>query len=116
MNFSLLVSRAARFWGDRTAIVSDDGCITFTELEAGVQSFAGRLRSAGVDRGDRVAIMVGNRWEWYEAFFATLRLGAVAVGADQDLPEGSALAQDGHPHLPGPAGAPEGAELGAVLR
>ena len=40
---------------------------------------AGGLAAAGVGRGDRVAIRLGNGIEWVLAFFGTQLLGAVAV-------------------------------------
>ena len=40
---------------------------------------AGGLRAAGVQRGDRVAIRLGNGVDWVLAFFGALMAGAVAV-------------------------------------
>jgi long-chain acyl-CoA synthetase len=44
-----------------------------------VRVFAAALASWGVAKGDRVAILSENRWEWAVADFATLALGAVDV-------------------------------------
>src|SRR6185369_848493 len=40
---------------------------------------AGGLRAAGVTRGDRVAIRLGNGVDWVLAFFGTILAGGVAV-------------------------------------
>jgi long-chain acyl-CoA synthetase len=54
------------------------------ERAAGV---AGGLQAAGVERGDRVAIRLGNGIEWVLAFFAVQMLGAVAVPVNTRLTE-----------------------------
>jgi long-chain acyl-CoA synthetase len=49
------------------------------ELSQRVRKCAGALRGMGVGKGDRVAILSENRWEWHATDFATLALGAVDV-------------------------------------
>jgi long-chain acyl-CoA synthetase len=44
-----------------------------------VRAFAGALSSWGIKKGDRVAILAENRWEWAVADFAVLAMGAVDV-------------------------------------
>ena len=44
-----------------------------------VRAFAEALNSWGIKKGDRVAILGENRWEWAVADFATLAIGAVDV-------------------------------------
>jgi long-chain acyl-CoA synthetase len=44
-----------------------------------VRAVAGALRAWGIGKGDRVAILAENRWEWAVADFACLALGAVDV-------------------------------------
>ena len=53
--------------------------ISRQELLSTARQAAGGLRSAGVRRGDRVALMVSNRREFLEVFFAVSSLGAVCV-------------------------------------
>lgn len=53
--------------------------ISSTELYRNVAGFAGALRSWGMGKGDRVAILSENRPEWTIADFAILSLGAVTV-------------------------------------
>jgi acyl-CoA synthetase (AMP-forming)/AMP-acid ligase II len=55
--------------------------ITFAEHLGAVASVAAQLRREfGVGPGDRVAIVAANCPEWIVAFWATVSLGAVAVG------------------------------------
>ncbi len=44
-----------------------------------VRALAATLRSWGIAKGDRVAILSENRWEWAIADFASLAIGAVDV-------------------------------------
>jgi long-chain acyl-CoA synthetase len=44
-----------------------------------VRTFAAALSGWGVKKGDRVAILAENRWEWAVADFAVLAIGAVDV-------------------------------------
>ncbi len=53
--------------------------ITGDQLYARVRAFAGALSQWGINKGDRVAILAENRWEWAVADFAILALGAVDV-------------------------------------
>jgi long-chain acyl-CoA synthetase len=49
------------------------------EVSLRVRTFAAALRGFGIGKGDRVAILSENRWEWAVADFAALALGAVDV-------------------------------------
>jgi len=53
--------------------------ITGHQLYARVHALAGALTGWGIGKGDRVAILAENRWEWAVADFAVLALGAVDV-------------------------------------
>ena len=53
--------------------------LTYAEFREEVRRFARGLHALGVRRGDKVAILMGNRPEWLIADFAILSLGAVMV-------------------------------------
>lgn len=53
--------------------------ITASQVYGMVRALAEALRAMGVVKGDRVAILSENRWEWAIADFAVLALGAVDV-------------------------------------
>jgi acyl-CoA synthetase (AMP-forming)/AMP-acid ligase II len=62
------------------AVVELDGPrVSFSELWDRSARVAGGLRAAGVGRGDRVAVRLGNGVDWVLAFFGTLMSGGVAV-------------------------------------
>ena len=64
---------------DRPAVVTDDGVVTWAELDARSREFAGALVAAGIDAGDRVAIWSPNGIEWIVAVLGLFRAGAVLV-------------------------------------
>ena len=53
--------------------------ITSDEAYGRVRALAARLAQWGVKKGDRVALLSENRWEWPVTDFAVLALGAVDV-------------------------------------
>jgi acetyl-CoA synthetase len=65
-------------------IVEEDGRearLTFAELSARSSQVAGWLRALGVQRGDRLLVMLGNQVELWETLLAAMKLGAVVVPA-----------------------------------
>ena len=86
-----LPRRTARRLPDKTAVidVSDGTELTFAELEALVERVAGALVAAGLEKGDRLALLSHNCWEFGVLNFATARAGVVLVpvnfmlGADE---------------------------------
>ncbi|WP_246153302.1 AMP-dependent synthetase/ligase [Terriglobus albidus] len=53
--------------------------ISSAQLYARVRAFAKALESWGIKKGDRVALISENRWEWAVTDFAALAIGAVGV-------------------------------------
>ncbi|GAA2098216.1 long-chain-fatty-acid--CoA ligase [Actinomadura alba] len=75
----------ARETPDRIAFISADERVTYAEFDSRVDRAANALRAAGVDRGDRVAILDKNSIEYVEQLFAAARLGAVQVPVNYRL-------------------------------
>jgi acyl-coenzyme A synthetase/AMP-(fatty) acid ligase len=59
----------------RIALWSEHGEMTFAELNAAANRLVQRLRMAGLERGDAVALVCGNRNEFAVVRFATHRAG-----------------------------------------
>ncbi len=53
--------------------------ITWQQMATHVKACAAHLKKIGVQRGDRVAIFAGNRWEWWVSDLASLAIGAISV-------------------------------------
>ncbi len=75
--FNLEVS-AARF-PDKTAYVYGGRSLSFAGLKRQAEQLAGWLQSAGVERGDRVALFMQNCPQFVVAFYAVMRANAVVV-------------------------------------
>jgi len=87
------VSRWAQERPDHPAVVSGPNGWSYRDLEAQVASWAGRLVAVGVTRGDRVALLGGNRLELVAQIHAVGRLGAVAVMLNARLTSAELLPQ-----------------------
>ena len=74
-----LLTRTAAAHPKRAATHFYGATLSYGRLAQLVDRFAGALDQLGVRRGDRVAIMLPNVPQFVVAFYATLRLGAVAV-------------------------------------
>jgi acyl-CoA synthetase (AMP-forming)/AMP-acid ligase II len=101
---------------DREAVVETGGGprLTYRELWDRAARVAGGLRAAGLSRGDRAAIRLGNGADWVLAFVGTVLAGAVAVPVNTRFTEdeaGYVVTDSGAgyvfaPGLPLPDGAP----------
>jgi benzoate-CoA ligase family protein len=65
--------------GASVAIVSDEGSMTYSELDAAVRAFASALKRAGVGRDERIALVLPDGPLHAIAFWGAIAAGAVAV-------------------------------------
>lgn len=78
----VLVSTCARF-GELPAYTSMGSSMTFRELDGATRDFAAWLQKvAGLQRGDRVALMMPNLLQYPVALFGALRAGMVVVNVN----------------------------------
>ncbi|WP_047153893.1 class I adenylate-forming enzyme family protein [Aneurinibacillus tyrosinisolvens] len=83
-----MLARTAANYPDKEALVSAEERITYREFAARVERIAGNLYSIyGIRKGDRVAVLVGNRIEFALLIFACARIGAIAVILNTRLKE-----------------------------
>ena len=68
-----------RFAG-KTALYSDDRCLTFGEVSSEVNRVGNALRDLDTRPGEVVGILSPDCAEWTAAFFATFKVGGVALG------------------------------------
>ena len=71
--------------GDRVAVRTDDGTLTFEQVRLLSNRFGNALREAGVRPGERVLVSMPDRPEFVGALFGILKLGAVVVMVNPDL-------------------------------
>jgi len=74
----MVLSAADRF-GDAEAVVDGALRLSFNQLVHRIRCAAGAFASAGIDKGDRVAIWAPNCAEWIIAAFGLLSAGGVLV-------------------------------------
>ena len=79
MNFLDLITANAANNPGKTAIVTDQGRVTWAEFEQTTNRIANAIISAGLVGGDKVAALIGNSAEGVLLFFGTLKAGAVYV-------------------------------------
>ena len=74
-----LLRRSAARYPDKLAVVSGDRRATYAAFDAAVDSCAAALADRGLTKGDRLALLCHNSWEFAVLAFATARLGVVLV-------------------------------------
>jgi len=79
MNLSEIIDWWADKLPDHYAVAYEDQRITYLELLRSVNKLSNALVKAGVQKGDRVATLMGNRPEFVVSYFAIMRIGAIAV-------------------------------------
>jgi long-chain acyl-CoA synthetase len=68
-----------RAHGDKTFLVHEDERVSFEAFYRAVTHMAAELEAFGVQKGDRVAIVMRNLPEWPVAFYGALSLGAIVT-------------------------------------
>jgi 3-hydroxybenzoate/4-hydroxybenzoate---CoA ligase len=64
---------------DKSAIVSDDECVSYGELAVRVARLAAALREAGMHPGDRVAILMLDHADLVALYLAIIAAGGIAI-------------------------------------
>jgi fatty-acyl-CoA synthase len=77
-----LIDELARRLPEHEALVGSGQRYTYRQLRAEMRRIARALHALGVRRGDKVAILMGNRPEWVIADLAITALGGVMVGVN----------------------------------
>jgi carnitine-CoA ligase len=77
--FPCLLERQARRYGDKPLVRMGSIERSFAGTRDATARAAGLLRAAGIERGDRVALMCENRIELLDLILGATWMGAVAV-------------------------------------
>jgi len=82
--------------GGQTAVVYEGRRYSYSEIAALVNQAGNALRRAGVERGDRVLIILPDSPEFVAAYFGAMKIGAVAVPTSTALrpPDYAYLAEE----------------------
>jgi long-chain acyl-CoA synthetase len=82
-----LLDDAVHRYPDNRALLGDDWCLTFAQLDHEVNKACHVLSGEGIRRGSAVAASSGNSADIVVAFLAVMRLGARWVGLNRALSE-----------------------------
>jgi fatty-acyl-CoA synthase len=74
-----LLHRTAQRYPDKLAVVAGDLRISYAECDAAVNRTAHALADRGLTKGDRLALLSHNCWQYAVLAFATAKLGVVLV-------------------------------------
>jgi fatty-acyl-CoA synthase len=74
-----LLHRTAQRYPDKLAVVAGDVRATYAEFDAAVNRAARALADRGLTKGDRLALLSHNCWQYAVFAIATARLGVVLV-------------------------------------
>jgi len=85
MNIGYILTRSARYFGDRTAFVFDDRTYNFRELNRRVNRLVNALCGLGLKKGDRVGALFHNCPSYLEAYLALYKGGLVWVRLNSRL-------------------------------
>ncbi len=96
-----MVHRTAARVPGKLAIVSGATRLTFAELEAAVSRTAASLAAEGLKKGDRLALLSHNCWQFAVLSFATARLGMILVPVNFMLGPGEIAYILGHSEAAG---------------
>jgi fatty-acyl-CoA synthase len=96
LNVAEIVATHARLMPDKLAVRDSRRSLTFREWDERADRLAKGLRSLGLAKGDRVALLAYNCVEWMEIYVALARVGLIAVPVDFRLagPEIEYIAQN----------------------
>lgn len=82
LTLSSRVLDRARARGEQTAVLWDEGCLSYRQLWRRTTALARRLRREAVSRGDTVAVAVRGGWERMVATLGVMEAGASYLGLD----------------------------------
>ncbi len=77
-----LLTGHAKNFGEKPAIIFQDGSVSFSQLAETVFRLANALLATGVRKGDKVAVYLSNRPQYVYSYLALFSIGATVVPLD----------------------------------
>ena len=101
MNMAWCVQRWSELHPDKTAIIFEDNTITYKDLHETANRDSCWLQSLGIEKGDRVAVLMNNCPEFFGLYLACSRIGAIFVPINTRLadPELKYILDNSRPRL-----------------
>lgn len=79
MDLGRMLEETGRNFAVKTALIHNETNLSYSDLNKLVNSFANKLKSLGIVKGDKIAIILPNIPEFVISYFAAQKIGAVAV-------------------------------------
>jgi len=79
MSLGYMLRRIAEEKGGREGVIFQDCRLTYGEFNSRVNRVANTVKSLGIKKGDRVAILMFNSHQYMEVYFAMAKLGVILV-------------------------------------
>ncbi len=104
-----LLRRTALRYPDKLAVIDGERRATFADFDAAANRVANVLTARGLAKGDRLALLSHNCWQYVVLAFATAKIGVVLVqrqlhagrGGDRLHPRPLGRVRTGHGGRPG---------------
>ncbi len=82
MNLRVMLEEVASRYAGKTAIVSGDQRLSYAELDEASNKVANAFLKMGLNKGDRVAMLLSDSPEFAVIYFGIVKTGAIAVPLD----------------------------------
>ena len=79
LNLAMILEESTKARQEKPALILGENELTYAGLRDAAKSFANALAALGVERGDKVALMVPNVPQFAIAYFGVMNLGAAGV-------------------------------------
>ena len=79
------VTEWAHTYGDAPALLSDRECLSFRDLEKRMNQYSRWALAEGIQKGESVALMMGNRPEYFVIWLGLIQVGAIVALFSSDL-------------------------------
>jgi len=79
INLILLLEESVQSHADRPVLIAGSRHITYRQLYSNIQNVTESLKNRGIEKNDKVALMLPNIPEFVYCYFAILELGAIVV-------------------------------------
>src|ERR1700730_12457767 len=96
MHLAAALGRLSRWYPERTALIDPNGTWTFGQFVARVNRLGNALRGQGLNKGDRVALLLPDIREYSEVDYGTMSAGLVRAPVDARLNRKELTAQLAH--------------------
>lgn len=84
MQVHQLLEKASEKYPNKEAVWFDEEWSTYKQVNTAAEKIATHLVHIGIERGDRVAVLYENSFDYIAAYFGILKSGAVVVGLNTE--------------------------------